>query len=46
MSSAKEKTRKAIFGKLRDLRKKLNSQGHTVTVSRPVIIQGKSVLKA
>lgn len=37
MTSEKEKVRKAIFGKLRTLRRKLNSQGVPCAYSRSVL---------
>ena len=37
MNSAKEQVRKAIFGKLRNLRRKLNSQGVPCAYSRSVL---------
>lgn len=37
MNSAKEQIRKAIFGKLRNLRRKLNSQGVSCAYSRSVL---------
>jgi hypothetical protein len=37
MTSTKEQTRKAIFGKLRSLRRKLNSQGIPCAYSRSVL---------
>lgn len=37
MTSAKEQIRKAIFGKLRNLRRKLNSQGVPCTYARSVL---------
>jgi hypothetical protein len=37
MNSQKEQVRKAIFGKLRNLRKKLNSQGVPCAYSRSVL---------
>ena len=37
MTSTKEQTRKAIFGKLRNLRRKLNSQGVPCTYARSVL---------
>jgi hypothetical protein len=37
MTSQKEQIRKAIFGKLRNLRKKLNSQGVPCTYARSVL---------
>ena len=37
MTSIKEQTRKAIFGKLRNLRRKLNSQGVRCAYSRSVL---------
>lgn len=37
MTSQKEQVRKAIFGKLRNLRKKLNAQGVPCAYSRSVL---------
>jgi hypothetical protein len=37
MNSVKEQVRKAIFGKLRNLRKKLNAQGVPCAYSRSVL---------
>lgn len=37
MTSEKERIRKAIFGKLRSLRRKLNAQGVPCTYSRSVL---------
>ena len=37
MTSNKEQTRKAVFGKLRSLRRKLNSQGVPCAYSRSVL---------
>jgi hypothetical protein len=37
MNSVREKVRKSIFGKLRSLRKKLNSQGVPCCYSRSVL---------